>query len=159
MLHRADTFVCLILLALCGTLFYLTTTFEAVPVLLSQNIAPGSFPVLVLAIIAVLSLGLPFERYVRRRSGADLDSARRARIEPMTYLTAALLILVVFATPYVGAISAIFGASLALPLLWGERRLKLVLPFAVLFPALVVLLFSWVLQVRLEPGMLGLFGN
>ena len=41
---------------------------------------------------------------------------------------------------------------LALPMLWGERRLKVLIPFAVVFPGLVAFLFASVLGVHFEPG-------
>ena len=34
-------------------------------------------------------------------------------------------------------------------------RIKLIIPFAVIFPAAVTILFSKVLQVYFEPGLLG----
>jgi len=42
-----------------------------------------------------------------------------------------------------------------LPLLWGERRIKLLIPYVLLFPTLLYLLFSSVLQVNFLPGMVG----
>jgi putative tricarboxylic transport membrane protein len=44
---------------------------------------------------------------------------------------------------------------LALPLLWGERRWQLIVPFVVLFPAAVMLLFAKLLGVYFNPGVLG----
>ena len=44
---------------------------------------------------------------------------------------------------------------LLLPSLWGERRLKVLLPFAILFPTAVALLFTQVLRVYFEPGIIG----
>ena len=46
--------------------------------------------------------------------------------------------------------------ALILPWLWGERRLKLILPFAVLFPITVTLVFNRILGVYFEPGIFGI---
>ncbi len=159
LLNRADTIVSLIVLAVCGYLYYLTTKFENVSDLLAQNIGPGVFPGLVLAIIAVLALGLPLEHILHRRRGGNIDSERGERIEPMAYLTAGLLVLLVLGTHYLGTIAIMVVASAALPPLWGERRLRLVVPFALLFPASVTILFAGILGVHFEPGALGLFGD
>jgi putative tricarboxylic transport membrane protein len=43
----------------------------------------------------------------------------------------------------------------ALPLLWGERRWKILIPYIILFPTLVSLLFTKVLRVYFEPGLIG----
>lgn len=159
LLHRVDSAVGLLLLAVCGYLYYLTTTFDEVAGLLAQNITPDFFPVLVLIVLAALTLGLPFEHILHRRRGDDIDSARREPVAPVAYQTAGLLVFLVLATPYIGTVAAICSVCLTLPLLWGERRLKLILPFAVLFPAAVFLLFAWILQVQFEPGIFVPFAN
>ena len=156
LLNRADTAVCLIVLAVCAYLYYLTTTFEKVSDLLAQNISAGVFPTLVLTVIAVLALGLPLEHILHRRRGGDIDSERGERIKPMAYITAGLLVLLVFATPYAGTAAIMVGTCAALPLLWGERRIGMIVSFALLFPSLVAVLFVWVLGVQLEPGIIGL---
>ncbi len=43
-----------------------------------------------------------------------------------------------------------------IPLLWGERRLHVVVPFAIIFPVCVAALFELVLKVFFAPGILGL---
>jgi len=45
--------------------------------------------------------------------------------------------------------------SIGLPLIWGERRLKILVPFVLVFPATVIMLFSYVLGVYFDPGVLG----
>ncbi len=160
-LDRTDALISALVLAVCGTLYYLTTAFEEVSDLLAQSIGPGWFPRLVLAIIALLALALPFERGLARRRGDGPEVGRKAGsrtpIRPMAYLTAALLLLVVLGTGWLGSAAAMVAVCVALPLLWGERRAAVIVPFAVLFPAAVALLFVGVLGVRFEPGTLGLW--
>ncbi len=159
-LDRTDALISALVLAVCGTLYYLTTTFEEVSDLLAQSIGPGWFPRLVLAIIALLALALPFERALtRRRDGpeAGRKAGRTGPIRPMVYYTTALLLLVVLGTGWLGSAAAMVAVCVALPLLWGERRPAVIVPFAVLFPAAVALLFVAVLGVRFEPGTLGLW--
>ena len=74
----------------------------------------------------------------------------------MTLLTAALLVLLVLLMPLLGTYLCLIGVCLLLPLLWGERRWRLIVPYALLFPTAVMLLFALVLKVYFEPGVFGL---
>lgn len=154
--HGTDLVVALLLLAGCGFLFYVTTTFEKVSDLLAQNVPPEFFPRLVLIFIALLAAGLPFEHLLLARQSSDIDAERSERLPAMPYLTAALLMLVVVAIPYVGMLLGMVAVCLLLPRLWGERRWQIVVPFAVVFPLVVGFVFNRLLMVYLEPGMLGL---
>jgi len=156
LVHPTDLVVALIILAGCGYLYYVTTTFEKVSALLAQNIPPEFFPQLILFAIAILTLGVPFEHLIHTRRGRNIDSERSERIKRMPYFTAALLLALVFAIPYIGMLLAMVGICLILPLLWGERRLKLLIPFAILFPLAIAYLFNKVLLVYFEPGVLGI---
>ena len=74
-------------------------------------------------------------------------------------MSAGLLVALVIALPYLGGLLTIVGACVLLPLLWGERRLALILPFAAVFPVVVVVIFTQVLKVHFVPGVLGLSIN
>ncbi len=156
LIHPVDLVIMTIILSMCGGLYYVTTTFEEVSNLLAQNIPPEFFPRLVMLVIAVLALGLPFEHLFQRRHGRDLDSKRRKKLRPLPYLTALVLVLLAFAMPYLGTFLAMIVVCLILPWLWGERRLRLILAFAALFPLAVALVFNRVLGVYFEPGIFGI---
>lgn len=156
LVHRVDLAVSAIILAVCALLFYVTATFDEVSPLLAQNIPPQFFPRLLLILIAGLALILPFEHLLLARRGRNIDAGRRSRIAPMAYATAGLLVLVVFLMPWLGTYLTMVGVCVLLPLLWGERRLKLLIPFALLFPTAIALLFSQILQVFFAPGIFGI---
>jgi putative tricarboxylic transport membrane protein len=156
LVHPVDLAIMTIILSVCGALYYVTTTFEEVSNLLAQNIPPEFFPRLVMLVIAVLALGLPFEHLFQRRRGHDLDKDRSKKLRPLPYLTALVLVLMAFAMPYLGTFLAMIVVCLVLPWLWGERRLRLIVPFAVLFPLAVALVFNRVLGVYFEPGIFGI---
>ncbi len=156
LLHTTDLVVALIILAICGILYYVTTTFEEVSAMLAQNVPPEFFPQLVLIIIAILTLGIPFEHLLHTRRGGDIDSERSDRIRRMPYVTGALLIALVVGIPYLGMLLTMIVVCAVLPLLWGERRLKLIIPFAIVFPLAVAYLFNKVLLVFFEPGIFGI---
>lgn len=155
-LHTTDVVVALIILTICGILYYITTTFDEVSDLLAQNVPPEFFPQLVLIIIAILTLGVPFEHLLHTRRGGNIDSERSDRIKRMPYFTGGLLIMFVIGIPYLGMLLTMIGLCLVLPLLWGERRLKLIIPFAIVFPLAVAYLFNKILLVFFEPGIFGI---
>lgn len=154
-LHLTDLVVSLIILAICGFLFYVTTTFERVPASLAQNVQPTLFPRLLIAVIAVMALFLPFEHVQKRQTGIDLDSTREAPIKPIAYVTALALLGIVLLTPWLGTLLSMMLACFLLPLLWGERRVWLVAVFAIALPLAVALMFAGVLEVSFEPGLVG----
>lgn len=156
LIHLDDLWLTLVILGICGGLFYVTAGFEEVPAILAQNITPEWFPRLLLWIIAILALLLPIEHVFHARGKKHLDEDRRHRIKPMAVATACLLTVVVASMQWLGTYLTLIFVCIALPMLWGERRLKVVLPFAIIFPTVVALLFTQVLKVYFEPGMFGL---
>ena len=154
-IHMTDLAVSVIILLICGFLFWSTTTFERVPASLAQNVQPTLFPRLLIAVIAIMALFLPVEHVQKRMSGIDLDSTREAPIKPIAYVTALALLGIVVLTPRLGTFLSTVLACAVLPLLWGERRVWMVGAFAVALPLAVALLFEGVLEVSFEPGILG----
>lgn len=155
LVHRTDAVVALVIFAICAVLYYVASTFDEVSNMLAQNIPPEFFPQLVITIIAILTMGVPFEHLLHTRRGGNIDSDRSVRVKRMPYLTGALLIMLVLGIPYLGMLLTMFGICVVLPLLWGERRLWLIGPFAILFPLAVAYLFNKVLLVYFEPGIFG----
>ncbi len=156
LVHPTDLVVALIILAICATLYLVASTFDEVSNMLAQNIPPEFFPQLVITIIAILTLGVPFEHLLHARRGENIDSDRSDRVKRMPYLTGALLIMLVLGIPYLGMLLTMFGICVVLPLLWGERRFRLVAVFAILFPLAVAYLFNKVLLVYFHPGWFGI---
>lgn len=155
MINRSDVGVAAILLAVCAGLYYATTSFEEVSPLFAQDMPPERFPRMLLWVIVALSIALPFERWLRKEKGKVLDKARSSPTRPIVYFTAGFLALAVLAIPWIGTLLVLALVCIGLPLLWGERRLKLLIPFVALFPAAVMLLFTKVLGVYFDPGVIG----
>jgi len=156
LIHRVDLGVAVILLAFSGTAYYFTTSFEEVSPLLAQNVPPEWFPRLLIWTIVILTLVLPFEHRFLAKGRAGLDSDRNTPIPPMVFATAILLCLTVASIAWIGTLFTMIMVCLALPILWGERRWKVLIPFAIVFPLLVALLFTQGLKVYFEPGAFGL---
>ena len=157
LVHRIDLVVAAMILVVAGALYYATSRFDQVSPMLAQNIPPEYFPRLLLGTITVLSLLLPFEHLLQRWQGKDsLAFDRRRPIRPMAFATAGLLCIVVAAMTFLGTLLTMVVVCALMPPLWGERRLKVIVPFAIIFPGIVALVFSQFLKVYFEPGVLGL---
>ena len=155
LIHRTDFWVAGALLVFCAVAYYLTTTFEEMSALFQGNIPPTWFPRLLIWSIGILALAIPFEHLFVRGGRERLDSDREERVRPIVWLTAGLLIGVVLLVEILGLFLATIAVCGALPLLWGERRAKVLVPFAILFPVSVALLFAYVLRIYFEPGLIG----
>ncbi len=155
LVHRTDLIVALIVWGICAILFWRTFSFASVPSSLAQNVQPTIFPRLMLISIALLTFILPFEYMQKRKQGIDLDSDRDHWPEPVVYITSAVMLFVIGIMPWLGTYVGLIIVTAALPVLWGERRLKLLVPYVLLFPAALLWLFANVLLVNFQPGIVG----
>lgn len=153
LVHRTDFVLALVILSVCAVLYYVTYGFEKAAEQMSQNIPPEWFPRILLIFIAVLTAVIPFEHLFHKKGKKALDKDRKSSVKTISIYSAALLCLIIFLMPWLGTFAAMVLVCLTLPLLWGERRLKILIPFAVVFPGLVTLLFTKVLGVYFESGI------
>lgn len=156
LLHPVDTVLALGLLAVCGWLWYQTTQFEEVSALLSDNLGPAAFPRILLVTIMLFTAFLPFEHLILARRGKNIDSGRSKPIKLLTWMTMALLLAIMATSTLLGTFLTMVSVCLLVPILWGERRLRVVVPFAILFPLAVTLVFNVLLGVFFEPGVFGI---
>ena len=142
-----DLAVGVLVLLFCAVVYAITLSFEEAPAALAQNVQPATFPRLVIIVIAVLAVTMMLLGQGRVR-------ASRKPLPLAVWLSALILLAFVLAFQYLGPVAAMMALCLGLPFYWGERRWRLILPFAVLFPLLVHLLFVEVLEVHFEPSPL-----
>ncbi len=142
-----DTYVGVTLLALCAVIYWLTTGFTEVPAMLSQNVPPTFFPRLVLSFVAILSVVLIF-------NGLGKSPDVKVRIEPAVPMTAAIVVLAGVLAALLGTLPTLALIAIALPLAWGERRLRPIGILAIGLPASIYLIFSVALGIRFPPGQL-----
>jgi len=140
-------------------LWFETTEFEKVPDLFSNNIPPEMFPQILLIIILGMILIIPFEHIFLKKNGKNIDSGRDKPIERSTIGTMIILSTIVASSQILGAAITIIAISIALPIYWGEKRLKVLIPYIIGFPLFVIILFNIVLGVHFEPGLLALIKN
>ena len=154
LIHRTDLSVALVILAVAAALFYATTQFEEVSLMLSQNLGPELFPQLLLVVIFALTLSIPIEHLFLEGGAKRLDKDRKDPIKSISWLTIALLVFIVAIMEVLGTVLTMVAICVFLPLLWGERRIRVIAPFAILFPATVTVVFSTLLKVYFLPGLL-----
>ena len=159
LLNKKDTVIAILMIALIGFLWFETTEFEKVPDLFSNNIPPEMFPQILLIIILGMILIIPFEHIFLKKNGKNIDAGRDKPIEKSTLGTMVILSTIVASSQILGAAITIIAISIALPLYWGEKRLKVLLPYIIGFPLFVIILFNIVLGVHFEPGLLELIKN
>ena len=80
LIDRTDLGLAIIILAICGYLYWVTTGFDKVADLFAQDVPPEFFPRLLIWTIVVLTLGLPFEHLFLRKRGKSLDEERANRV-------------------------------------------------------------------------------
>ena len=119
LIHPTDLRLALFILAVCAYLYWVTTEFEQVADIFAQDVGPEFFPRLLLWTIVLLSLALPFEHLFLKEKRKGLDKNRKSRIEPMTFVTAGMLIATVASIPWLGSVLSIVAICILLPLLWG----------------------------------------
>ena len=153
--HPTDTVLTAIILMVLGYLYYETTNFEEVSAIFSQSVPPTMFPRTLIVIIGLLTLSLPFEHIMLAKKGKDIDKGRRDKIPGITWLTMMLLFAILLLFPITGMLLTMFLVCLLLPRLWGEKRLIYILLFAIFFPLSITLIFSGILSVHFETGLIG----
>jgi len=159
LLNKKDTVIAILMIALIGFLWFETTEFEKVPDLFSNNIPPEMFPQILLIIILGMILIIPFEHIFLKKNGKNIDSGRDKPIERSTIGTMVILSTIVASSQILGAAITIIAISIALPIYWGEKRLKVLIPYIIGFPLFVIILFNIILGVHFEPGLLALIKN
>ena len=152
--NKNDTIIASLMIGIIAFLWVITTGFEKVPDLFSNNIPPEMFPQILLIIILGMVLVIPFEHIFLKKSGKDIDDSRKNPVAKSTIGTMVILSLIVTFSQVLGATLTIIAISIALPIYWGEKRLKVLIPYVIGFPLFVILLFNITLGVHFEPGLL-----
>ena len=164
LLANRDSLAGLTILGVCAVAWWLTTGFDEVPAILSQNVPPTFFPRLVIAAAALLG-GLLIADGIRRRAGAvagraaagDPSTAHEkpggaALPPPVFRATAGLIAMAGALVPLVGMLLTTGLVAIVLPLLWGERRFHLVAALALGLPGAIYIVFTVALGVRFPVG-------
>lgn len=143
-LHH-DVYVGLVLLVFCAVTLYITTTFDSVPAMLSQNIPATFFPRLILFVIAGLSV-------ILITSGLRRSPEKLGSVPGSVLLTATVITLAISLVKPLGTLLTVALLSVTLTWLWGERSWARVISLAIGLPAAIYVIFAIGLQVRFPAG-------
>ena len=143
---RGDDKVAALVIVLSAIIFWVSTTFDEVPSALTQGVPPESYPQLLLGTLIFLAVILVFE------SRARTEKAKKP-IKPIVYYTGAILVVAALSINWLGIVGAMVIACAAIPLLWGDRRYKVIGIFVVVLPVAVYQLFHGVLEVQFPLGI------
>ena len=155
-LNKTDVVVAVLILAICLVAWSHSSTWDKPMAAFTFVVPPTLFPRMVLGFIIVLTLLLPLEQRLKGKAGAELDSDRRNPIKAITYLTTVVAVSIAASMEWLGTIVTVVLISALLPLLWGERRWKYLIPFVIIFPTVVIVLFKVLFSINFEPGIIGL---
>ena len=147
MSERSDVVVGSAFLVFCGLAFFATTSFQEVPIALSQNVPPTFFPRLVLLVIAALSFVLVVLGWKR-------PSGPKEKTPPTVFVTAGIFVMAVALLPYLGMHTTVFIVAIVLPVYWGERRPVPVAVLALALPLTIHVIFAVALGMRFPRGLL-----
>ena len=164
LLRNRDSLAGLAIVAVCAVAWRLTAGFDEVPAMLSQNVPPTFFPRLVIATATLLG-GLLIADGIRRRAG---DVARRTAVgesspppeekgraalpPPVFWATAGVVAAAGVLIPLAGMLLTLGLVAIVLPLLWGERRFRLLAALALGLPGAIYAVFTVALGVRFPVG-------
>ena len=90
--NKTDTIIAIIIFAMIVFLWNAADNFDSVSDLFAQNIPPQLFPQILLITIGLLTALIPFEHILLKKSGKDIDSGRKKKINFATYGTMTILL-------------------------------------------------------------------
>lgn len=135
------------LIVMAGAMYWLTNDFGTVPPSFAQGMQAADMPRLILAILAFLSLVMIYQ-------GRHHAEETKPVISWRMWATVGVLLASVMLFSVLGLTLTTIMTCWVLPLLWGERRKRAVMIYAIGVPVCIYLLFTFALQLRLPQGVL-----
>ena len=148
-----DEFKVSFIIIFISTILLITTfSFDIVPPILNRGIQPATFPKGLLVLIIGLTLII---YYLSIKKPWKVEK----KLPKTFYLTLMSFFLFVLISKTLDFFLAISVLSIFVSYYWGERRLKVLIPYIIGFPLFVIVLFNIILGVHFEPGLLDLLKN
>lgn len=147
-LALVDLLVPGLIFAFCAIVTYLALHLDtAPPIVIGEAMQPRSFPIFLMALIAVLNAILVWQL-------ANGSQMPRVSQPPTTWISMGLMLVFYLLTTYVDMFVALIVVIFVMCLVWGERRLWLAGLVALITPITVFFLFDLVLRIRFPRGLL-----
>ena len=143
-----DFLVPALIFLFCGIVAYLAMHLDtAPPIVIGPAMQPRSFPMFLMALIAVLNAVLVWQLV----GGRHMPHVSQP---PATWISIALMIVFYALTTYVDMFLALTAVIFLMCIVWGERRYWLAGLVALVTPISIFLLFDLVLQIRFPRGII-----
>ncbi|SRR6056297_519966 len=147
-LALVDWLVPAVIFVFCAIVTYVAFQLDTAPeIIIGQAMQPRSFPIFLMALIAILNVILILQLI----SG---DRMPRVSQPVTTWATMALMVVFYVLTTYADMFIGLSAVIFAMCVVWGERRLWLAGVVAVITPLSIFFLFDLVLQIRFPRGIL-----
>jgi putative tricarboxylic transport membrane protein len=147
-LALVDFLVPALIFVFCAIITYLALQLDtAPPIIIDKAMQPRSFPIFLMALIAVLNAVLIWQLV----SGSRMP---RVSQPPPTWISMALMLVFYALTTYVDMFVALIVVIFTMCIVWGERRIWMAGLVALMTPLTVFLLFDLVLKIRFPRGVL-----
>ena len=131
----------------CGVISYVSTTFdEALPLIVGDSMQPRVFPIFLMAVVAVLNIGLIAQVLSKPASRRDWEPYQ-------TWASAVLFGVFYFLATFVDIMIGLMVTMFALSIIWGERRVWVAAVLAIVTTSMIFFSFGLVLEVRFPRGL------
>ena len=157
LVHKKDLILALILIAFGSFLYYEAGKFPEAPLVLGDTLNADVFPRMLVVLLFFLTAIIPFEFKITPEKINKIDKDRGDKTPLITWITIAVLLLIVTLAEFLGSFLTMFVICFTIPLLWGEKRYVAVAIYAIIFPICVFLLFNKLLGLYFNPGILEMF--
>ena len=154
LVHKKDLILAAILVAFGALIYYEAGKFPPAPEILGEIINAEVFPKILVVLLIFFVAIVPFEFKITPAKIDGIDKDRGEKVLPITWITIAVLLSIVAAAEFLGAVLTMFVICLTVPLVWGEKNYVAVAIYAIVFPAFVYLLFNTLLGLNFNPGLL-----
>jgi len=146
--HWSDYAVPAVIFLFCGVVSYISTTLdEAIPIIVGHSMQPRVFPIFLMAVIAVLNLGL-----IAQITSHPMP--RRGWEPRQTWASAAMLPVFYVLASQVDLMLALIVTMFTLCIVWGERRIWVAALVSLGTTAFIFFSFDLILEVRFPRGLL-----
>ena len=156
LVHKKDLILATILVAFGAFVYYEAGKFPPAPEILGDTLNAEVFPKILVVLLIFLVAIIPFEFKITPVKVDEIDKDREEKVLPITWITIVVLLSIVTAAEFLGAVLTMFVICLTIPLIWGEKNYVAVAIYAIVFPAFVYFLFNTLLGLYFNPGLLEL---
>lgn len=135
------------ILIFCAAAYWVSLGIAEAPAALAQNVQPATFPQMVLAVVALLTVLMMVTGFQRTEPVRGLP-------KPVMLKTIAVMVAFVAVFDALGLIATAVLFCVILPMIWGKRMSVKLIGYAVVVALALYLVFDVLLRVHFPPGII-----